>query len=113
MRILIKDLTFKTIVGILEEERHTPQRVIVHATLDYDYSGDNFIDYAKVSTFLEDEMNKMSYYLLEDALSDLSQKLKVFYPQIDKMNSKFSNLIFCQMRWLGFPKPLATPKIKI
>lgn len=88
MQIMIQDLTFKTIVGILEEERHTPQRVILHATLDYDYSGDNFIDYAKVSTFLEDEMNKMSYYLLEDALSDLSQKLKVFYPQIDKIKLK-------------------------
>lgn len=88
MQIMIQDLAFKTIVGILEEERHTPQRVILHATLDYDYSGDNFIDYAKVSTFLEDEMNKMSYYLLEDALSDLSQKLKVFYPQIDKIKLK-------------------------
>lgn len=88
MQILIKDLTFKTIVGILEEERHTPQRVILHVKLDYDYSGDNFIDYAKVSTFLEEEMNKMSYFLLEDALHDLSQKLKIFYPQIDTLKLK-------------------------
>lgn len=88
MRIHIKDLTFKTIVGILEEERHTPQRVILHVKLDYDYSGDNFIDYAKVSTFLEDEMNKMSYFLLEDAIEDLCQKLKVFYPQIRKIKLK-------------------------
>lgn len=88
MQILIKDLTFETIVGILEEERHTPQKVILHVKLDYAYEAENFIDYAKVSAFLEAEMNQMSYFLLEDALNDLSQKLKVSYPQIHKIKLK-------------------------
>lgn len=89
MQILIKDLTFETIVGILEEERHTPQKVILHVKLDYAaYEAENFIDYAKVCAFLEAEMNQMSYFLLEDALNDLSQKLKVSYPQIHKMKLK-------------------------
>lgn len=88
MQILIKDLTFETIVGILEEERHTPQKVILHVKLDYTYEAEKFIDYAKVSAFLEAEMNQMSYFLLEDALDDLSQKLKVSYPQIRKMKLK-------------------------
>ena len=88
MQILINDLTFETIVGILEEERHTPQKVVLYVKIAYDYTGDNFINYAKVSSFLETEMQKMSYFLLEDALSDLSQKLKVFYPQINKMKIK-------------------------
>ena len=88
MQIIIKDLTFETIVGILEKERHTPQRVILHVKLDYTYEAENFIDYAKVSAFLEAEMNQMSYFLLEDALDDLSQKLKVSYPQIHKMKLK-------------------------
>ena len=88
MQILIKDLTFETIVGILEEERLTPQKVILHVKLDYTYEAENFIDYAKVCAFLEKEMNQMSYFLLEDALNDLSQKLKVSYPQIHKMKLK-------------------------
>lgn len=88
MQILIKDLTFETIVGILEVERHTPQKVIVHAKIDYTYEAEHFIDYAKVCTFFETEMNQMCYFLLEDALNDLSQKLKVFYPQIRKMKLK-------------------------
>ena len=46
MRIIIKDLTFETIVGILEEERHIPQKVILHVKLDYTYEAENFIDYA-------------------------------------------------------------------
>ena len=56
MQIIIKDLTFETIVGILEKERHTPQRVILHVKLDYTYEAENFIDYSKVSAFLEAEM---------------------------------------------------------
>lgn len=77
MKIIIKNLTFETIVGILEEERHTPQNVILYVKIDYDYTSDHpFIDYAKVCSFLETEMNHMHYFLLEEALSDLSQKLK-------------------------------------
>ena len=38
--------------------------------------------------FLEAEMYQMHYFLLEDALEDLSQKLKVSYPQIHKMKLK-------------------------
>lgn len=88
MQILIQDLTFETIIGILEAERHTPQKVVLHVMLDYDYAADTFIDYAKVSVFLEAEMNQMSYFLLEDALNDLSQKLKFSYPEIYKIELK-------------------------
>lgn len=88
MQILIKNLTFETIVGILEEERHTPQSVIVHAKIHYDYTGENFIDYAKVCAFIQSEMNHEKYFLLEDALKKLSEKIKFSYPQITKMKIK-------------------------
>ena len=88
MQIIIHDLTFETIVGILEQERHTPQKVVLHVKITYDYTSDNFINYAKVSAFLETEMHQMSYFLLEDALIDLSQKLKVLYPQMSKIKLK-------------------------
>lgn len=85
MQIRIQNLTFETIVGILEEERHTPQTVRLHVKINYDYNGDNFIDYAKVSTFLECEMKQMCYFLVEDALIDLCQKLQNLYPQMRKI----------------------------
>jgi len=88
MQIHIHNLTFETIVGILEKERLTPQKVTLHVKIAYDYHENNFIDYAKVSAFLESEMNAMRYFLLEDALKDLSQKLKVFYPQIVKTQAQ-------------------------
>lgn len=88
MQIIIENLTFETIVGILEKERHAPQKVILHVKISYDYLGDNVIDYANISTFLETEMNQMHYLLLEDALTDLSQKLKILYPQMSKIKLK-------------------------
>ncbi|AFL67581.1 dihydroneopterin aldolase [Sulfurospirillum barnesii] len=88
MHIHIQDLSFETIVGILEEERHTPQKVVLHVKIDYTYTENNFIDYAKVASFLESTMQEMAYFLLEDALNDLMQKLKILYPQMDKIKLK-------------------------
>lgn len=88
MRIHIKDLSFEAIVGILEEERHTPQKVLLHVKIDYDYNERNFINYATVAQFLEEQMQEMRYTLLEDALKDLSQKLKNLYPQISTLKLK-------------------------
>lgn len=88
MQIIIKNLTFETIVGILDKERLTPQKVILHVKIDYPYEKENFIDYAVVSSFLETEMQQMRYFLLEDALDDLSQKLKNSYPQIHTLKLK-------------------------
>ena len=90
MKIHIQNLEFKTIIGILEEERKTPQRVIVDAKITYDYKNDCFIDYAKVVEFLKDETIRMAYHLIEDALLDLGEKLKFFHPQIHSIKLKIT-----------------------
>ncbi len=88
MRIVIKKLTFEAIIGILEAERHTPQKISVSLSLEYDYDGKYFIDYAKVCAFIENNMITSQYGLLEDALESLSQNLKQTYPSIEKMKLK-------------------------
>jgi dihydroneopterin aldolase len=88
MRILIKDLRFEAIIGILEEERLAPQPVNLHVKIRYDYQKDRFINYADVALFLEHTMQEKKYYLLEDALEDLSQKLLTLYPQIKTVKLK-------------------------
>jgi 7,8-dihydroneopterin aldolase/epimerase/oxygenase len=88
MRIYIKNLNFEAIVGILETERHTPQKIVLHVKIDYTYTENHFIDYANVASFLESQMKEMAYFLLEDALNDLIQKLKTLYPHIDKIKLK-------------------------
>ena len=104
MRIHIEDFTFRTIIGILKHERITPQRVIVHAKIDYTYEKNSFINYADVCYFIESEMNAMSYQLLEDALEDLAHKLSQNYPKISYLELKILKPDILQNATVGLSK---------
>lgn len=90
MQIIIQNLTCKSIIGILEHEREAPQSIKIDAKIDYDYDGKNFIDYAKLCAFMEDDLNQSCYLLLEDATQSLTQKIKSLYPDIEKIILKIS-----------------------
>jgi dihydroneopterin aldolase len=86
MKILIKDLTFFTIIGILDDERTTEQRVIVNCIIDYPYSEKQFINYAHVSDLIEKQMNTQKFELIEEALESLSRSLKHSFPSIETLD---------------------------
>jgi len=90
MKISIKNLHFKTILGILEHERTTPQTISVHATIWYAWDEHSFIDYADVCALLEMHMHSKHYGLIEDALKDLSHIFLEKYPQATKIKLKIS-----------------------
>lgn len=76
MRILIENLTFETIIGILEYERHLPQRVQINCIIDYPYQADAFINYADVASLIETTMKNQQFELIETALETLASLLK-------------------------------------
>ena len=75
MTIHIDALTFLTIIGILDFERTTPQKVIVHAEIDYCYKENSFINYAEIITLIEGRFAQKKYQLLEDALKDITDSI--------------------------------------
>ena len=85
MKILIENLTFDAIIGILEDERITPQRVIVDCIIDYHYCENNFINYAEVSTQIENTLQREKFYLIEEALEHLGRTLKNSFPLINDL----------------------------
>ena len=89
MTIYIEDLKFQTIIGILDFERETPQDVIINLELEYEYL-DEFINYADVSALIKKTMIKSKYLLVEDALKDLSLKLKKEFLKIQSLNLKIT-----------------------
>ncbi len=89
MTIHIQDLKFKCIVGILDLERITPQDVIINLTIDYNYEKD-FINYADVVQIIKNEMIESKFLLLEDALKQISKKLKEKFPLINTLNLKIT-----------------------
>ena len=89
MTIHIEELKFQTIIGILDFERVTPQDVIINAEIDYLYE-DEFINYAELVTSIKAIMKKEKFLLIEDALAELSDKLKKEFSKIDTLKLKIT-----------------------
>ncbi len=89
MKIEISDLTFKCIIGILDFERIKKQKVIVDLSFEYNFSKDNFINYAEISTLIEKTMKKEKFLLLEDAILHIESLLNNNY-KITNLNIKIS-----------------------
>jgi len=89
MKIFIEALTFTCIIGILDFERVQEQDVLIDIEIEYLYEKD-FINYAQVAQLVEKSMQKEQFFLIEDALSFLSSKLKENFSTIDTLFLKIS-----------------------
>ena len=86
MKILIENLTFDTIIGILDFERTVPQQIRVDCTIDYPYSSGHFINYAEVAQTIQMTMDHERFELIETALEVLSVTLKNHFPLIRELS---------------------------
>jgi len=89
MTIHIEDLSFQSIIGILDFERVKPQDVIINLTIDYQYES-NFINYTNVVDIIKFDLTENKYLLIEDALNKLSLKLKREFSSINTINLKIT-----------------------
>lgn len=89
MKIEISDLTFKTIIGILDFERVKKQKVIINLSFEYKYSKDSFINYAEISSLVKKTIKKEKFLLLEDAILHLESRLNNNY-RISNLKIKIS-----------------------
>ena len=78
LKININNLEVECIIGILEEERKTPQKVIVDATLTYFYEKKEkrYIDYVKVVELITNILKEKEFELLEDAILYIRKAIK-------------------------------------
>jgi len=90
MTIFIENFSFETIIGILDEERKVPQKVIINCEITYDYKNGNFINYALVSELIENEMKKNKFELIENAVLELISKIKSSFIDITSIKLKIS-----------------------
>jgi dihydroneopterin aldolase len=90
MQIHIEELTFECIIGLLDFERVTPQKIIVTCKINYTYKTDSFINYAEVSQSIASEMKNEKFELIESALEYLSKYLSLHYPDIETLYLKIT-----------------------
>jgi len=88
-KIIIEDLTFEAILGILEKERKAKQLVVVNVEIEYN-DKKNYIDYAIVSELIVALIQKKEFLLIEDAADEIEKELKNSFPQMKslKLNIK-------------------------
>ncbi len=89
MQITIKDLTFSSVIGILDFERVTPQKVVINANITYTYD-QTFLNYALIAEHIENEMKREQFELIEEALLSLNRSLKINFPLISTLFLKIS-----------------------
>ncbi len=105
MKISIQNLRFETILGILDFERKIPQNIEVDCELTYNYENGVFLDYSKAVELIENTMKKEKFYLIEDAIERLFEKIKENFPQIKTVKitiSKPDILPNCRVCVSGF-----------
>lgn len=90
MQIEIEALCFEAIIGILDFERKTPQRVELNIRLDYHYKEDTFLNYAQVVSLIKERFLLQEYKLLEEALIDLHQFLHHSFAEITSATIKIT-----------------------
>ncbi len=89
----IHNLVFETILGILEFERLKPQKISVDLDLFYTQLPNKaYLDYMEIQELIQKMMQENQYFLIEDALKDLSHALKTRYSEISELYLKISKL---------------------
>ena len=83
-KILIEDLTFKAILGLLEKERKSEQLVVVNVEIEY-INKNNYVDYAKVSDLIVNIIQNGKFMLIEDAVDEVEKVLLKEFPQIKSL----------------------------
>ena len=89
-KIVIQDLQFDTIIGLLENERVEKQIVVIDCEIKYKKKDDLFVDYASVVEIIKNMLRDNKYLLIEDALEDIVCKLKQQFKQISSIKLKIS-----------------------
>jgi len=90
LTIHIEALTLNAIIGLLDFERINNQKIIIDARIHYQYTPNNFINYADIIQQIEKLIVEKKYILLEDALLDIEENLLFIYPQIIEFELKIS-----------------------
>ncbi|ADU85391.1 FolB domain-containing protein [Helicobacter pylori] len=89
----IHHLVFETILGILEFERLKPQKISVNLDLFYTKLPNKaYLDYMEIQEIIQNTMQEKQYFLIEDALKDLSHILKTHYNEITELFLKINKL---------------------
>lgn len=89
MKVHIENLKFEAILGILPFERANEQLIVVDVSFEYEYSKDEYVDYASVCECVKTIIKQEKFHLIEEAIIKIEDKLNSIY-EIDNLFVKIS-----------------------
>jgi dihydroneopterin aldolase len=73
--IIIKNLEFETIIGVLDFERVKTQKIVINTEIKYKYENE-YLDYVKVSEIIKNILQTKKFEIIEDGLNYICSYLK-------------------------------------
>jgi dihydroneopterin aldolase len=73
--IIIKNLEFETIIGVLDFERVKTQKIVINTEIKYKYDNE-YLDYVKVSEIIKNILQTKKFEIIEDGLNYICSYLK-------------------------------------
>jgi dihydroneopterin aldolase len=86
--LVIEKLEFEAIIGLLESERQTPQRVEIWAKVGVDHKKKSMVDYVLIRDVIQESVINEKFFTIEEALLKISKKIGKISPRITKVSLK-------------------------
>ncbi|MDR1007607.1 MAG: dihydroneopterin aldolase [Campylobacteraceae bacterium] len=83
--LLIEKLEFEAIIGLLEKERETPQKVQIWASIEIKYKKESLVDYVLICETIKKVVIESRFFTVEEAILVLIDKISALNPKIKKI----------------------------
>lgn len=93
MIISLKNIAIIASVGIYENEKKNPTKIIISAIINYNFSADNVVDYDIILKQINDIAKSKHFEYIEEMAQEICEKIKNNYPQINSVNTKIQKCI--------------------
>jgi FolB domain-containing protein len=78
-------MEFEAIIGLLEKERKTPQKVQIWANIEVKYKKGSLVDYALICETIKKIVTENKFFTVEEAVLTLIDKISALNPKIKKI----------------------------
>jgi dihydroneopterin aldolase len=99
--LLIEKFEFEAIIGLLEKERQTPQKVEVWAKIEIKYSKKSLVDYVLICDVIKNSLQSKKFFTIEEALVHISKEIVKISSRICRVYLKILKPSILENRLVG------------
>ena len=94
MIINLKNIAIIASVGIYENEKKNPTKIIISVVINYNFSQNSVVDYDLILKQINAIATSKHFEYIEEMAQEICEKIKNDYSQINSVKSKIQKCIF-------------------